>query len=118
MPGEEVPDEEVLFGEITDDKTVAEEGADAETGLQKAGPRDIALSIDDQLPRTFTFWLRRIRQVTDTDGTERAVRVSDALEKNYYQELVTRNTEKEYLEKARVKFDLRDRKSTRLNSSH
>src|SRR3546814_5392265 len=44
MPGEEVPDEEVLFGEITDDKTVAEEGADAETGLQKAGPRDIALS--------------------------------------------------------------------------
>src|SRR3546814_7620799 len=95
MPGEEVPDEEVLFGEITDDKTVAEEGADAETGLQKAGPRDIALSIDDQLPRTFTFWLRRIRQVTDTDGTERAVRVSDALEKNYYQELVTRRSEEQ-----------------------
>src|SRR3546814_21016680 len=99
MPGEEVPDEEVLFGEITDDKTVAEEGADGETGLQKAGPRDIALSIDDELPRTFTFWQRRVRQVRNTDGPDRAGGVSAALEKNAYRELVTGNTEKEELEK-------------------
>lgn len=78
-------------------------------GLEKkaAGPKDLALNIDDQLPRTFTFWLRRIRQVSGEGADGRALALTDALEKNYYQELVTRNTEREYLEKGKVEFDLK-----------
>ena len=87
---------------------VGENEKHATTSLEKAkaGPRDIALNIDDQLPRTFTFWLRRIRQVTEGEP-DHSVKISDVLEKNYYQELITRKTEKEYLSSSPVQFDLK-----------
>src|SRR5690606_8301574 len=87
---------------------VGENEKHATTSLEKAkaGPRDIALNIDDQLPRTFTFWLRRIRQVTEGEP-DHSVKISDVLEKNYYQELITRKTEKEYLSSSPIQFDLK-----------
>lgn len=84
---------------------------------KKAAPGEIALSIDDQLPRTFTFWLRRIRQVTMQEevestihsirmDTSRAVVLSDGLEKSYYNEILHQNTASEYQSKVKVEYDL------------
>ncbi|QEC51313.1 hypothetical protein EDD80_101192 [Anseongella ginsenosidimutans] len=91
------------------------ENAPSGASLEKkeAGPRGIALNIDDQLPRTFTFWLRRIRQVTGEGDPGRSVVLSDPLEKNYYRELITRNTEKQYLDTVKVEFDL-EKKEDRI----
>src|SRR5690606_13413358 len=102
-PVEEVPAEAASAGENEKHATTSVE-------MPKAGPRDIALNIDDQLPRTFTFWLRRSRQVTEGEP-DHSVKISDVLEKNYYQELITRKTEKEYLSSSPIQFDLKKKEN-------
>ncbi|HYH56755.1 MAG TPA: hypothetical protein VD772_09095 [Anseongella sp.] len=119
-PGEAAMDERASIPE--DPLASRPEQGKAAAGIEKRAARsgDIALNIDDQLPRTFTVWLRRIRQVTMNEEAEpavhsirkeasRAVVLSDGLEKNYYNEILYQATAHEYQDKIKVEYDLKNK---------
>lgn len=85
--------------------------------VKKAAPGKIALNIDDNLPHTFTFWLRRIREVSGNvklDTDQKITRtVTDGLEKQYYDSLASHKTFSEFEGKVSVEYDM-SRKEDRI----